>query len=204
MSHPTLRLLRFDRAERIAHWANAALFGVCIVTAAMLYVGPLSGIVGRRDVVRDVHVWAGLALPLPLLFGWLSPMFRRDVARLNRWSSGDRRWLRTLGRDRNVRLGKFNPGQKLNAAFTAGAIFVMLATGYVMRWFDPFPLEWRTGATFVHDWLAAALLVTITGHIMFALRDSDSLGSMFSGHVDPEWARLRAPAWHDEEAGPST
>ena len=57
----------------------------------------------------------------------------------------------------------------------------MLATGYIMRWFDPFPLDWRTGATFVHDWLAAALLVTITGHIMFALRDGDSLRAMFRG-----------------------
>ena len=173
--------LRFDRIERAVHWSNALLFGVCIVTAAMLYVGPLSGIVGRRDLVKAVHVWAGIALPLPLLLGWLSPMFRADVGRLNRWSADDKRWLRTFGRDPSVELGKFNPGQKLNAAFTAGAIVVMLATGYVMRWFDPFPLDWRTGATFVHDWLALALLITITGHIMFALRDGDSLRAMFRG-----------------------
>ena len=175
------RALRFDRIERAVHWSNALLFGVCIVTAAMLYVGPLSGIVGQRDIVKAVHVWAGVLLPVPLLLGWLSPMFRADVGRLNRWSADDKRWLRTFGRDPLVELGKFNPGQKLNAAFTAGAIVVMLATGYIMRWFDPFPLAWRTGATFVHDWLAAALLVTITGHIVFALRDGDSLRAMFRG-----------------------
>ena len=173
--------LRFDRVERAVHWSNALLFGVCLVTAAMLYVGPLSGIVGRRDLVKAVHVWAGLVLPVPLVLGWLSPMFRADARRLNRWTADDWRWLRSFGRDPYAELGKFNPGQKLNAAFTAGAILVMLATGYVMRWFEPFPLAWRTGATFVHDWLAVALVVTITGHIAFALRDGDSLRSMVRG-----------------------
>ena len=38
-----------------------------------------------------------------------------------------------------VRLGKFNPGQKLNAAFIAGAAIVMLATGSIMKWFEPVP-----------------------------------------------------------------
>ena len=32
---------------------SAALMGVCIVTAAMLYWGPLSTLVGRRDAGRD-------------------------------------------------------------------------------------------------------------------------------------------------------
>jgi cytochrome b subunit of formate dehydrogenase len=160
-------VLRFDRVERVVHWTNAVLFFVCLVTAAMLYVGPLSGIVGRRDLVKDVHVWAGVALPVPLVLGWLlSPAFRADVHRINRWTPHDT---------------KFNRGQKLNAAFTAGAIIVMLATGYVMRWFEPFPLDWRTGATFVHDWLAAALVVTITGHIVFALRDGEGLRAMLRG-----------------------
>ena len=176
------RLRRFDGVERAVHWTNAILFFVCMATAAMLYVGPLSGIVGRRDLVKSVHVWAGLALPMPLLFGWvLSAAFRSDVRRLNRWSPNDWSWLRSRGRDPFTELGKFNPGQKLNAAFTAGAILVMLATGYVMRWFEPFPLDWRTGATFVHDWLAVALVLTITGHIVFALRDGDSLRSMVRG-----------------------
>lgn len=32
-------------------------------------------------------------------------------------------------------MGKFHPGQKLNAAFTPGAIVVMLTTGSIMHWF---------------------------------------------------------------------
>ena len=40
-----------------------------------------------------------------------------------------------------------------------------------MRWFEPFPDRYRTGATFVHDWTAIATWVVVTGHILFALND---------------------------------
>ena len=53
----------------------------------------------------------------------------------------------------------------------------MLATGSIMHWFDPFPLDWRTGATFVHDWFALGIWVAVLGHIFFALRDGDAIDS---------------------------
>ena len=92
---------------------------------------------------------------------------------LPRWSTDDRRWLLSLGRRGKARLGKFNAGQKINAIFVAGCIPLMLVTGGIMRWFDPFPLAWRTGATFVHDWLAITLLVVAVGHIVKALANTD-------------------------------
>lgn len=199
-------LLRFDGSERALHWASAALFLVLLATAAALYVAPLSAVVGRRPLVRDVHVIAGLLLPLPWLvarFGPWSAMLRADVRVLARWDGHDRRWMRSLGRDPFARLGKFHPLQKLNAAFTAGAIPVMLATGVVMRWFDPFPLNWRTGATFVHDWVSLGLFVTVTIHIAKALSDRDALGGMWGGSVSARWARRRHPRWHDEATGAS-
>ena len=134
-----------------------------------------------------------------MLAGRWGRQFRADVRRLNRWNDDDRRWLRTLGRDIKVRLGKFNPGQKLNAAFTAGAIPVMLATGLIMRFPNQWPLSWRTGATFVHDWMFLALAVTITGHILFALNDPLALRSMVRGRIPASWARRHAPRWLEEE-----
>ena len=195
---------RFDRVERYVHWANATLFLTLIATGASLYIGALSTIVGRREVVRTIHVYCGLLLPIPLLAGLIGPRWgralRADARRINRWDRQDRRWLRTFGRDRAARPSKFNAGQKLNAAFTAGAIPVMLATGSIMRWFGPFPLSWRTGATFVHDSMFLALVFTVTGHILFALNDSDSLNGMLHGDVAEDWAKSHHPRWAAEEA----
>jgi formate dehydrogenase subunit gamma len=193
---------RFDGVERTVHWTQATLFLTLLATGSALYVGPISTLVGRRELMKTIHVYAGLALPLPLIVGLLWPRrrtaLRDDVGRLNRWGGDDGRWLRSLGRAPGVRLGKFNPGQKLNAAFVAGAIPVMLATGSIMRWYKPFALSWRTGATFVHDWIAVGLFFAITGHILIALGDRQALAGMVGGSVDAEWARVHCPLWYDE------
>ena len=68
-----------------------------------------------------------------------------------------------------------------------------------MKWFEPFPLDWRTGATFVHDWFALGIWVAVLGHIVFALRDGDALDSMLGGDGRrPSWARKKAPLWYEE------
>jgi formate dehydrogenase subunit gamma len=120
------------------------------------------------------------------------------VRRFARWSTDDRRWLLSFGRRGRARLGKYNAGQKLNAIFVAGSIPVMLATGGIMRWFDPFPLAWRTGATFVHDWFALLLLVMIVGHIGKALADPVSLRAMAGGTVPVRHAERQHPRWWAE------
>jgi formate dehydrogenase subunit gamma len=194
-------VLRFDRPERNVHWGTASLVGVCLLTAAALYVPAVAALVGRREVVKDLHVISGLALPLPFLVVRLGPwatQLARDVRRLDRFDAMDRRWLRSLGRDPYVENGKFNAGQKLNAAFSAGAVLVLLATGSVMKWFGPFPLAWRTGATFVHDWTAFTLLVVLVGHVSLALGDREALASMVRGPISRRWARRHAPRWLDE------
>lgn len=194
-------VVRFDRTERRLHAANGTLFLVLLVTGMVLYIGPLSALVGRRVLVKDVHVISGLLLPIPLVLAyagrWRSGL-RRDVRRLARWSVDDRRWLLSLGRRGRARLGKFNAGQKLNAVFVAGCIPVMLATGIIMRWFEPFPLAWRTGATFVHDWLALVLLVAIIGHIGKALADPVALRAMGRGTVPSRHVERHHPRWWAE------
>jgi formate dehydrogenase subunit gamma len=198
-------LTRFDRVERIVHWTTAALFGVLLLTGAALYAGPISTVVGRRDLVRDVHVIAGLALPIPIVVGLVGRWggaLRRDLGRINRWIADDRRWLRRRTRA-TARLGKFNPGQKLNATFFGAAIVLMFATGIVLKWFDLFPLSMRTGATFVHDWLALGIWIAVTAHILFALRDPDALRSMWRGTISARWARTKRPRWYEETTGNS-
>jgi formate dehydrogenase subunit gamma len=197
-------LSRFDGTERLVHWSTASLVVTCMLTGAALYAGPISTLVGNRETVRTVHVWCGLLLPMPLLLGVLTrkgARLRDDLRRLNRWAPGERRWFRRSARDQ-VRLGKFNPGQKLNAACIAGTGLVMLATGSIMHWFSAFPLDWRTGATFVHDWFALGIWALVLGHISFAIRDGDVLEAMMvNGRVPASWARRKAPRWYAEERG---
>jgi formate dehydrogenase subunit gamma len=194
-------VVRFDRAERWLHWANAALFLVLLGTGMILYVGPLSAVVGRRVLVKDVHVVSGLLLPGPLLIAyagaWRSGL-RRDVRRFARWSSDDRRWLTSLGRRGHQHMGKFNAGQKVNAIFVAGCIPLMLGTGAIMRWFEPFPLDWRTGATFVHDWLALILLAVVIGHVAKALTEPLALRAMRTGTMPADHVQARHPRWWRE------
>jgi formate dehydrogenase subunit gamma len=197
---------RFDRVERAAHWATAVLFGVLMATGAVLYAGPFSTLFGRRELFRQVHTYAGLLLPVPVLLaiaGRWGARLRQDVGRLNRWSREDARWFRRRNRAQHggVDLGKFNPGQKLNATFFGAAIVVMLATGAIMRWFEPFLDDWRTGATFVHDWFALGIWLAVLGHVYFALRDPVALRGMTRGDVTPYWARAERPAWYREVVG---
>jgi len=184
-----------------------------MLTGLALYFEPVMALVGRRRLVEDIHVYAGIALPLPVLvsaLGYWGRGLRLDLSRLNRWIPDDTIWLRVSFAERRrrqrirnqLRLGKFNAGQKLNAAFTAGAIVVMLGTGVILRWYHPWPLSWRTGATLVHDWLAVAIVIVVLGHIRFALADPEALRSMIHGRVTRAWAKRSAPAWLDELDGP--
>lgn len=227
-SEPARTVLRFSRASRWAHWATAALTAICLATAAMLYLGPLAQLVGRRHLVETTHIYAGLALPVPMLLAAVSAAYRRDVSALNRFSPADWAWLRALlraslrtrpptwmrPRTRQqgassplphhpdattvrppIAVGKFNPGQKLYAAFVAGWIAVLLGTGLIMQFGSALAVGYRTGATFVHDLLAFALAVAVAGHLWMASRDPVARLGMRSGVVPRWWAAREHPGW---------
>lgn len=192
------RITRFSRASRAAHWLNAIGFFVLVSTGAVMWGAPGTQWVGYRQVVRNVHFIAGLLVLVPLVVGWLASRdVRDDVRRLARWSLDDRRWWFRSQR-RRVRLGKFNPGQKANAAFTFAALLTLLGTGFMLKWPDPFGDDLRAGATAVHDWTSYALGLVVIGHIFMALRDRESLRGMAQGTVSDSWARTERPRWHAE------
>ena len=194
MSPPELS--RFGPASRAVHRATAVLGLICLATAAALYLEPVAEIVGRRALVVQVHVWSGLALPVPALLGLASRAVRADYRLLNRWTPVDRVWLRR--RDRRTAglpVGKFNAGQKLNASLSAGGGLVLLGTGVVLAYGRRWPLDLRIGATFVHDWTAFAVLVLVAGHLWFAGHDEDARRGMRTGFVPMGWALREHPAW---------
>ena len=201
---PKAPLLRFDRVERVCHWLTALLFLVLIFTGASLYIPALVGFVGRRVLIVRIHIDCGLALPLPLLVslaGSWGRGLRADVRRLNRWTYQDRKWFRyVLHRQpiADLPTGKFNAGQKLNAAFVLGVMAVMLMTGSIMRWVYLWPLSWRDGATFIHDLFAYFLVAVVVGHIFMAVTHPQALRSIFTGRVNRAWAKRHASLWLEE------
>jgi formate dehydrogenase subunit gamma len=199
---PPRTVARFSRGVRAVHWTVAGLVVVLILTAAVLYNGSLSLLVGHRHAVELVHVYAGLAVPVPLLLGLMSRALRADLGRLNHFLPADWQWLRSrTRRDGTIRVGKFNAGQKLNAALTAGSLAVLLGTGVLMYFTGLVRLPLRSGATFVHDWFALGLGLLVLGHIYYALKDRQALRGMRTGQVATSWAVAEHAAWATEVTG---
>jgi formate dehydrogenase subunit gamma len=139
-------------------------------------------------------------VPIPLLVALGSRAFRSDAGRLNRFHPSDWEWLRS--RDRRsgrIPVGKFNAGQKLNAAVSLGAVIVLFGSGMVMFWSSLFPDTIRTGATFVHDWVALAFGVLVLGHIWMAYGDATARAGMRTGEVPLAWAEREHAEWAAEE-----
>lgn len=199
-AHPRAprRLVRFDGVERAVHWVTALLVVALIATGAVLYVPQFARGLGGRDLAQRIHVIVGLVLLVPVIAAVAVPWgaaLRADIRRVNRFGGEDRRWFRAAS---GARLGKFNPGQKLNTVFVGAAMVVLLLTGLVMHWPRAFPLGWRTGATFVHDCFAIALTVVLVGHVVMALTHPKAMRAIVSGWVDETWAARHAPAWLKE------
>ena len=186
--------VRFDRPERILHWVSATAVLLAVVTGAILYVEPLAVAIGRRELVKNLHVATGFAGVVPFLVVMAGPWragLQRDVQRFSMWHDDDVRYLRRRTRPGSD-TGKFNGGQKLNAVLLSSALVVMVMTGTIMKWFGPFPLEWRSGATFVHDWVSFGLWFLIPAHIIKAIITPGAVRGMWTG-----WARR-----HEAEARP--
>jgi len=216
---------RFGPATRWVHRMTAALFGSCLATAAILYLPPLSLMFGRRDLIMNIHLYCGFALPVPALLGWLTLGFRRDATELNRFATPDSAWLRArlpfsqarrqrqetrppatrpvaappvAARPNLLRVGgKFNAGQKLYAAVVAGSILVFLGTGLVMYLGQDLsiPDRYRTGASFVHTLFAYGIFFAVCGHLWMASRDPVARAGMRTGYVPRWWAVSEHPHW---------
>ena len=163
---------RFTPIERFAHRSISILMFILLATAAALYIPDISVLVGNRQIVKTLHSVSGFLLPIPLLVAVFFPVFRMNMRELNRFHSHDFAWLKRQDSDciepelehPDSVYGKFNAGQKLNAAFSLGSVLIMFATGMIMFFSSLFTDDIRTGATFVHDWLTLAIVAVVVDH----------------------------------------
>ena len=190
---------RFSRVERLLHWVNALGFFFLLATGLILYLPSLSILVARRQLLQSMHFWAGV--------GWLAALaivialgFRRLLRTARELESFDRDDLRWL-RGGKAPQGRFNAGQKINAALTA-AFTILFGVSGILLWFGEQDTRLRFASTVIlHDGLMYVSLALLVGHLYLALihpATRHALRGMTVGTVSEEWARRHHTKWEPE------
>jgi formate dehydrogenase subunit gamma len=190
---------RFSPVERLLHWVNALGFFFLLATGLILYLPSLSMLVSRRQTIQSIHFWGGVgwlgALALVFVLGG-----RRLVStarELERFDHDDLRWLRGRGAPQ----GRFNAGQKINAALTA-AFTVLFGVSGLLLWFGEQDTRYRFASTVIlHDGLMYVSLLLLAGHLYLALihpATRHALRGMTLGSVSADWASRHHAKWKPE------
>ena len=192
------RLRRFTRTERAVHWVHAAAFLILLASGLALYLPSLAELVGRRPLLKDIHVYTAaawvIALALVVVVGDRHSL-RATAREVDLFDADDRRWLR--GR-RPTPQGRLNAGQKLNAIVTAAFAVLFAVTGFLL-WYGERNTRFRFAQTIlIHDWLMYVSLFLFLGHLYLAVihpRTRHALNGMTRGWVDREWALEHHAKW---------
>jgi formate dehydrogenase subunit gamma len=195
---------RFTRTERALHWVLALGFFALLASGLILYLPQLSVLVARRPLLTTLHLYTGvawlIALALVVALGNRKSVMA-TLRELDRFDEDDRRWL-LHGPSRP---GRFNAGQKLNAALTAAFTLLFAVSGFLL-WYGERDTRFRFASTILlHDGVMYVSLVLLVGHLYFVLirpATRHSLRGMTTGYVRADWARRRHPRWIDSDREP--
>jgi len=198
---PSARLARFSRTERALHWVHASAFLVLLASGLCLYLPSLAELVGRRPLLKDIHVYTAVAWITALALILLAGDRRRLLAtarEIDRFDDDDIAWLQRRGAPQ----GRFNAGQKINAIVTAALAVLFAITGFFL-WYGERNHAFRlNNALLVHDWLMYVSLFLVLGHLYLSLINPatrHSLSGMTRGWVREDWARAHHRKWADEQ-----
>ena len=196
---------RFGATERALHWVHASGFLVMLATGLILYLPVLSEAVARRNLVKNVHLFAAVAWALAIAVVLVLGDRRRLAADWREIESIDadvRRWLR----GRRVRQGRFNAGQKVNAILTAAFAVLFVVSGFFLWLGERDHRFLFDGTGVVHETLTLVSVALLTGHLYLALihpSTRHALRGMTTGEVREDWAREHHPKWLESERNPS-
>jgi formate dehydrogenase subunit gamma len=191
------RLARFGRTERALHWVHASAFFVLLGSGLCLYLPSLAAVVGRRPLLKDIHVYTALAWIAALALVVLAGDRRRLLAtarEIDVFDDDDLAWLRGGGTPQ----GRFNAGQKLNAILTVAFAFLFSLTGFFL-WYGERNHAFRLqNALLVHDWLMYISFFLVLGHLYLSLINPStrhSLSAITRGWVREDWALRHHAKW---------
>lgn len=175
-----------------------------LASGVALYVPALTEAFGSRELLRNVHVVTavGWALALVAIFVAGDRRALRATAReLDAFDEDDREWLRSY----DAPQGRFNAGQKLNAAVTAAFAVLFAVSGFFL-WYGARDNDFSSaGAILLHDGVTLLSVVLVAGHLYLTLihpPTRHSLRGMTLGTVRADWARERHPKWAPQVADP--
>jgi formate dehydrogenase subunit gamma len=194
-------LRRFTVSERAVHWIHASVFFSLLATGAILYFPALSIAVGRRQVVKELHLWSALAWVVAILVVVIvgdRSALRRTLREVDRFDRDDGRWL-TL---RRAPQGRFNAGQKVNLILT-GALSLLFAVSGLLLWLGEQDTRFRLdGSIALHDAATLISLFLLVGHLYLAVihpSTRHALRGITRGDVREDWAERHHAKWVEGE-----
>jgi formate dehydrogenase subunit gamma len=181
---------------------HATSFFALLATGVALYVPELTAAFGSRALLRELH--------LAIAVAWILALFavvvlgdrralRRTLRDLDVLDEDDRAWgLRRL----DVPQGRFNAGQKRNAAITAAFAVLFVVSGLLL-WYGARDNDFSlASAVLLHDALTLMAIVLVAGHLYLALihpSTRHALRGMTLGTVRADWARKHHAKWAPEK-----
>lgn len=190
-------LRRFTRTERALHWTHALAFFVLLASGLALYLPQLVALVGRRPLVKEIHLYTAIAW-LVALAAIIALGDRRGLRatfrELDLFDADDRRWL--VGK--RVPQGRFNAGQKLNFWLTCAFAMLFALSGFLL-WYGERDTRFRFASTLLlHDGLMYVSLLLLVGHLYLSVINPatrHALRGMTIGSVSEQWARAHHTKW---------
>ena len=192
------RVARFSRTERALHWVHVLGFFAMLATGLVLYLPALAEAVGRRGLVKDLHLWSAIGwLVLVALVVALGNRrgLRATLREFEDLDADDRRWLR---RRKPAPQGRFNAGQKLHAALQ-GAFAALFVISGALLWLGERNTAFRLeGTVLLHDGLMFVSVAMVLGHLYLAIvhpPTRPALSGMVRGDVRADWAAEHHAKW---------
>ena len=193
---------RFTLTERALHWVHAVSFFALLATGVALYVPALTEAFGSRELLRNLHLGIAVAWILALVAVVAvgdRRALRRTLRDVDVLDEDDAQWglLRM-----DVPQGRFNAGQKRNAAITAAFAVLFVVSGFLL-WYGARNNDFSlASAVLLHDALTLIAVVLVAGHLYFALLHPStrhSLRGMTRGTVRADWAGKHHAKWSPDD-----
>lgn len=179
------------------HWVHATAFVVLLATGLALYLPSLSELLGRRPLLKSIHVYTAVAWIVALVFVIAvgdRRSLRATLREIDLFDRDDRDWLKR----RHPPQGRLNAGQKVNAILTAVFAIMFAITG-VLLWYGERNTRFRFAQTIlIHDWLTYVSFFLFMGHLYLSVihpKTRHALTGMTRGWVYEDWAREHHAKW---------